>query len=160
GRDLILATKGAKGWSTPAIGTPALVDIDLAGAKVRQGCRLWSLGTWPLKGNFFSELHKLGIQSGAPVDPPGYCHFGAWLDENYFKQLVAEHLEDVKVKGRVTNRVWVRDGDNHYLDCRIGNKALAEYLGLSATTPEQWAALARARGLSDALSQVDLFTPR
>jgi phage terminase large subunit GpA-like protein len=160
GLDLILATKGDDGWSKPAIGMPSLVDIDLAGVKLKQGCKLWALGTWPLKGGFYSDLHKLGVRSGEPVDPDGYCHFGDWLDENYFKQLTDEHLEDIKVKGRVTNRRWVDTGNNHWLDCRIGNMALAEYLGLSSTTPAQWAALARHRGLPDELSQADLFTPQ
>jgi phage terminase large subunit GpA-like protein len=159
GRDLILATKGADGWSKPPIGTPALVDINLDGKKIAQGCKLWAIGTWPLKGGFYSDLHKLGVRSGAPVDPDGFCHFGDWLDENYFKQLTDEHLEDVKVKGRVTNRRWVDSGNNHWLDCRIGNMALAEYLGLSSTTPEQWATLARHRGLPDELANADLFTP-
>ena len=160
GLDLILATKGDDGWSKPAIGMPSLVDIDLAGNKVKQGCKLWKLGTWPLKAGFYSDLHKLGIRSGEPFDPDGYCHFGNWLDENYFKQLTDERLEDIKVKGRVTNRKWVDSGNNHWLDCRVGNMALAEYLGLSSMTPAQWAALARHRGLPDELSLPDLFTPR
>lgn len=160
GLDLILATKGDDGWSKPAISTPSLVDIDLAGEKQKQGCKLWKLGTWPLKAGFYSDLHKPGMTAGEPIDPDGYCHFGTWLDENYFKQLTDEHLEDVKVRGRVTNRKWVDTGNNHWLDCRIGNMALAEYLGLSSTTPAQWAALARHRGLPDELSQPDLFTPQ
>lgn len=160
GKDLILATKGDKGWSKPAIGTPKLVDIDLAGEKIKEGCRLWALGTWPLKGAFYSDLHKLGIRSGEQFDPDGYCHFGDWLDEVYFKQITDEHLEDVKVRGRVTNRVWVDSGNNHLLDCRIGNNALAEYLGLSSTTAAEWAALAKHRGLPDELANADLFAPQ
>ncbi|MDO9489522.1 MAG: hypothetical protein Q7J32_14195, partial [Sphingomonadaceae bacterium] len=41
-----------------------------------------------------------------------------------------------------------------------GNVALADYLGISSTTPEQWAQLAVARGLPPELSEVSLFTPR
>jgi hypothetical protein len=72
----------------------------------------------------------------------------------------AEALEDIKFRGRVTSQRWVKTRDNHFHDTRIGNVALAEYLGLSSTTPEQWAALARARGLPAELTAVDLFTPR
>lgn len=160
GKDLILATKGEDGWSRPPIGTPKPVDIDLAGDKVKQGCKVWALGTWPLKATFYSDLHKSGIRSGEAVDPDGYCHFGEWLDEIYFKQLTDEHLEDIKVRGRVTGRRWVDTNNNHFLDCRIGNLALAEYLGLSATTPAQWAALARHRGLPEELAKPDLFAPQ
>jgi hypothetical protein len=36
--------------------------------------------------------------------------------------------------------------DNHFLDCRIYNKALAEHLGLSKLSDEDWKGLARDRG--------------
>lgn len=159
GRDLILALKGDDGWGRPAIGTPTLVDIDLDGRKVKQGCKVWSVGTWPLKADFYSDLRLEGVRAGKDVDPDGYCHFGIWLDEVYFKQLTAEHLEDIKVRGRVTGRRWVADRENHLLDCRIYNRALAEYLGLSTMTPDEWSALAKRRGLPPELTTVDLFTP-
>jgi len=160
GRDLILALKGDEGWGKPAIGQPVLVDIDLDGRKVKQGCKKWGVGTWPLKGSYYADLHKEGVKSGKLTDPDGYCHFGTWQDEEFFKQLTAEGLEDIIVKGRVTGRRWVPlRPDNHFFDCAVYNDALAEYLGLSTMTPEEWAALARARGLPDELLKVDLFTP-
>lgn len=160
GRDLILAIKGMEGWNPPAIGTPTPVDIDLDGRKIRQGCKLWPVGTWSLKAGFYSDLHKLGVRSGEAIDPDGYCHFGDWLDEVYFKQLTSEYLTDIVVRGRVTGRKWEKTTDNHLLDCRVYNLALAEYLGLSSMTPEDWAEVARRRGLPDACSTVDLFVPR
>jgi hypothetical protein len=30
-------------------------------------------------------LRKEGLRAGAEADPPGYCHFPAWLDEAYFR---------------------------------------------------------------------------
>jgi hypothetical protein len=36
-----------------------------------------------------------------------------------------------------------------FLDCRVYNLALAEYLGLSSMTPDEWAVLARRHGLPD-----------
>jgi phage terminase large subunit GpA-like protein len=158
GKDLILATKGLTGWSRPAIGQPTLVDIDLAGKKVKQGAKVWGLGTWPLKVTTYSDL-KLELPADV-LQADGYCHFGAWNDEVYFRQLTAEQLEETKFRGHTTGRKWVKRGENHFLDCRVGNLALAEYLGLSSTTPEQWAALAAARGLPAELTSVDLFTPR
>lgn len=160
GKDMVLALDGRDGWGRPAIGTPSLVDIDLDGRKVRQGAKLWPVGTWPLKGAFYTDLHKEGVRSGKMSDPPGYCHFGMWLDEAYFKQITAERLDDVVVRGQVTGRKWVKSGDNHFLDARIYNRALAEYLGLSSMTPADWSVLARRRGLPDELSTVDLFTPK
>lgn len=166
GRDLILATKGLKGWGRPALGMPQLVDIDLDGRKIKEGAKVWGIGTWSLKGSvcadLFLEIPELREGAQPPMVPDGYCHFGAWLDEEYFKQLTAESLQDVATnnKRRTPTREWVARGPNHFFDCRVGNVALAEYLGLSSSTPEEWAALARKRGLPDELSAVDLFTPR
>ena len=160
GKDQVLAVKGLSGWNPPAIGTPSLQDIDLDGRRLKQGAKLWPVGTWSLKSTIYTNLHKPGIRSGALQDPDGYCHFGMWLDEGYFKQITAEHLSDIIVRGRVTGREWKKTTENHFLDCTVYNAALAEYLGLSTMTPEEWSNLARKRGLPDELSEVDLFTPR
>ena len=162
GHDVLLATKGMKGWGRPAIGQPQLVDIDLGGKKIREGCKVWGLGTWPLKSTHMTELHldRKPNEAGVLVAPDGYYHHGDWLDEVYFRQITAENLQDIRFKGRVTGRQWVKTGDNHFLDCCIGNLALFEYLGGSTSTPEQWASLAAARGLPPELSRTDLFTPK
>lgn len=161
GRDIILALKGMEGWGRPAIGLPALVDIDLDGQKIRQGARVWGIGTWSIKGTFYEDLRREGRRSGFERDPDGYCHFGAWLDEVYFRQITSEYLAEQSFKGRTLRRWQMRSGekDNHLLDCRIYNLALAEYLGTSSMTPEEWSALARARGLPDEMTRLDLFAP-
>jgi len=79
GLDQILALDGRDGWTLPAIGTPKPVDIDLDGKKIRQGCKLWPVGTWSLKSSLYTDLHKPGRRSGELEDPPGYCHFGTWV---------------------------------------------------------------------------------
>ncbi|MCA0404872.1 MAG: phage terminase large subunit family protein [Proteobacteria bacterium] len=157
GRDVILALDGRDGWSHPAIGVPKLVDIDLDGARVKQGAKIWPVGTWPLKSQFYSNLRKDGIRSGAQEDPPGYCHFPLWLDENYFRQITAEHLEDVIVRGKIAGRKWAKTGENHFLDCVVYNYALADHLGLWTMTEDDWAFLAKRRGAPEA-APPDLFT--
>jgi phage terminase large subunit GpA-like protein len=142
GRDLILATKGLDGWNRPALGQPSLVDIDLDGKKVRQGAKVWGIGTWPLKASLYSDLRQEMPEPPAePIAPDGYCHFGTWNDEVYFKQVTAEQLEDIKfTRAARPAASGCELRDNHFHDCRIGAKALAEYLGIFAThAPEQWA---------------------
>jgi phage terminase large subunit GpA-like protein len=149
GEDLLFAVDGRDGWGRPPMGTPALVDIDLAGHKVKKGCKLWPVGTWPLKGVFYADLRKTGLRGGAETDPEGYCHFGSWLDESYFKQITAEYLAEDTRRGR-TRKYWkerASERDNHFLDCRVYNLALAEFLGLSTLTPAEWARLAKERGM-------------
>ena len=148
GNEMIFALDGRDGWSKPPIGTPSLVDIDMAGGRVRRGAKLWPVGTWPLKGAFYADLRKDGVRAGAEIDPPGYCHFPTWLDEGYFHQITAEYHAEETFRGRV-RRFWKQRAgqrDNHWLDCTVYCMALAEHLGLSNLTAAEWAALARERG--------------
>jgi hypothetical protein len=93
----------------------------------------------------YSDLRQeMPAPPAEPIAPDGYCHFGTWNDEVYFKQVTAEQLEDVKHKGRTTSQKWVRAREPLPRLPQVGAKALAEYLGISRTTPEQWAMLAKA----------------
>lgn len=159
GHDVILATKGLKGWNRPAIGAPTLVDISLSGKVIREGCKVWGLGTWPLKSTHYFDLHRMR-EPDAVEYPSGYCHHGAWLDDVFFRQITAESLQDIRFKGKVTGRQWVKNGENHWLDCYVGCNALAEYLGMSSSTAEQWAALAAHRGVPAELTVPDLFSAK
>jgi len=152
------AVDGRDGWHLPAIGTPSVKDIDLDGRKLGY-VKLWPVGTWPLKGHWYEDLRKEGKSAGHEVDPPGYCHFGKFLDENYFKQVTAEYLADVKNRGRTTKRWEPRGAQaNHWFDCRVYNMAVADHLGLSTMTEDEWKILARER--APTVPQGDLFAPR
>jgi phage terminase large subunit GpA-like protein len=152
------AVDGRDGWHLPAIGTPSVKDIDIEGRKLGY-VKLWPVGTWPLKGHWYEDLRREGKAAGREVDPPGYCHFGKFLDENYFKQVTAEYLADVRNRGRQTKR-WEPRGNqaNHWFDCRVYNMAVADHLGLSSMTEDEWKLLARER--APTISQGDLFAAR
>ncbi|WBL75613.1 phage terminase large subunit family protein [Bradyrhizobium xenonodulans] len=158
GRARAFAIKGVSGWSAPAIGTPIQVDIKLSGKKIKKGATLWPVGTWALKATFYSNLVKDGRRAGAEQDPDGYCHHHAGCDERYFKQQTAEYLKTTVRRGR-TVKEWQETGPNHLLDCRIYAMAMAEYLGLSRLTADQWAAIAKERGVPQVLQQPDLLAP-
>ncbi|QKV20252.1 phage terminase large subunit family protein [Oricola thermophila] len=160
GRVGAFALKGLDGWSRPALGTGQAVDIDYNGKRIRNGVHVWGVGTWPLKAAHYDDLRKEGKKSGKETDPPGYVHFGSWLDEVYFRQITSEYLANENYRGRV-RRVWkVRNGEeNHFLDCTIYNDALADYLGLSRMTQEEWAALASDRCAPEVVKRPDLFSP-
>ncbi|RWH86435.1 MAG: terminase [Mesorhizobium sp.] len=157
GKAACFALKGEDGWSRPAIGQPSPVDIDFKGKRIRNGAMVWAVGTWPLKGAFYAQLRKEGVAAGQPVNPPGYCHFAWWQDEVYFRQITSEYLASETYRGRV-RRVWKpRVGEeNHLLDCEIYNAALADYLGLSRMTSDQWRKIAADRGFP---KDVDFFAP-
>jgi phage terminase large subunit GpA-like protein len=155
------ATKGADGWGRPALGIAADVDVDYRGRKIRGGAKVRLIGTWPLKSKFYTYAALIPIVEGsALLHPPGYCHFGMFLDERYFRQITAEYLEDEVFRGKV-RKVWKLRGahDNHFLDCRIGNHALA-HAYFTSFTADDWALRAKERGVPADLRTPDLFAPR
>jgi len=144
------AVKGMPGWYHPPIGTPSKVDVSLKGRKLRRGAQLWPVGTWSLKAILYANLRKDGRRDGAELDPPGYCRFGEFLDDRYFRQLCAEFLKEREVKGRMVKE-WEASGPNHFHDCRIYNMAMAEHLGVPRMLADDWARLAAKRNVpSDA----------
>lgn len=157
-RNRAFAVKGMAGWTHPAIGTPTKVSINLRGKKITSGATLWPVGTWPLKATFYANLRKEGRKAGAEIDPPGYCHHHRDCDEHYFKQQTAEYLKNVTFRGR-SSRVWQQAGPNHLLDCRVYAMAMAEYLGLTRMTEENWHNLRKERGVPPPAMDPDLLAP-
>jgi len=152
------AVKGVPGWYKPAIASaPSDVDLTYDGRRIK-GLKLWPVGIWPLKSTLYHNLRKAGRRDGEEADPPGYCHFSQFHDEAFFKQLTAEHLKERESKGRMVKE-WVARGPNHFHDTRIYNMAMAEALGLSTLTADQWKKIARDRGVSDQV-QRDMFAAR
>jgi phage terminase large subunit GpA-like protein len=155
------ALQGRDGWGRPSLGVATDQDVDYRGKKIKGGAKLRGVGTWPLKSTFYSYLalqHEL--KHGATVYPPGFCHFGTFQDEIYFKQITSEFLSKAKVRGRV-KQIWsVRaGGENHFLDCRIYGMAIADAY-LASFTSDDWAQRAKERGLPEDLRAPDLFTPK
>lgn len=136
------AIKGQHGRGVPAISMPLKRSVNKRGKRSRiHGARVWPVGTWQLKAEFYGNLHKTGLSSGQLSDPPGYCHFGQWQGEEYFRQITAEYFDQKMVKGRLHEEWKKSRRDNHFLDCRIYAMAIAEHLGLSRLNSEGWKAL-------------------
>lgn len=157
------ALKGDDGWYLPALGTPSKQDVNFRGKKKRRGVMLWPVGTWSIKSEFYSALALHGLKEGAAIDPPGYCHFSDQIhDEGYFKQATAESLTNKDKKGKPIVRngkvvnIWVQNGPNHYLDCRVYNMALAEHFGVKAFSTEDWARIAAHRERAPEGAQADM----
>jgi len=155
------ALKGAEGWGRVPLGVASDVDVDYRGRRMKGGAKVRAVGTWPLKSAFYADLALSASTDGSAVTyPAGYCHFGAFLDENYFKQLTAEYLDDEVYRGR-PRKVWKlgNNRENHFLDCRIYNRALA-HAYLASYTKDDWARVAKERGIPEDLRTPDLFAPR
>lgn len=158
----VKAVKGADGWRRVPLGVATDQDVDYKGKKFKGGAKLRLVGTWDLKSTFYEYLARAPIvESNSVVYPPGYCHLPMFLDEDYFKQITAEYLDDDIVKGRL-KKIWKQQGGNapnHYLDCRVYNMAVAD-IYFAAFTADDWAERAKERGIPADMRTPDLFTPR
>lgn len=155
------ATKGVDGWGKVPLGTATDQDVDYRGRRIKGGAKMRPIGTWPLKSKFYTYVAlSPSISGSAMTYPHGYCHFGRFLDEGYFKQITSEYLDDQIYRGR-TCKIWKpRAGrENHFLDCRIGNLALA-HAYIASFTADDWAMRAKERGIPAELRNPDLFTPK
>jgi phage terminase large subunit GpA-like protein len=152
---------GRDGWGRPPLSAATPQDIDYRGKVIKGGATVRFVGTWPLKSTFYQYVGQVAKAEGSSlVYPMGYCHFGLFQDEAYFKQITSEFLAEEKYRGR-KRQVWtVRAGaDNHWLDCRIYNMASLDAY-FASFTADDWARLAAERGIPEDLRKADLFTPR
>jgi phage terminase large subunit GpA-like protein len=114
-----------------------------------------------LKSKFYEYLARQpAVEGSAIVHPPGYCHFGDFLEESYFRQVTAEYLDAEIYRGRTRHRWLPQAGQpNHWFDCRIYNMAVADAY-FAAFTADDWANRAKERGIPADLRTPDLFAPK
>ncbi|CUT12526.1 Chemotaxis protein methyltransferase CheR EC 21180 [Bradyrhizobium sp.] len=161
------AVIGRDGWGRPPLSAAAPQDIDYRGKTIKGGATVRFVGTWPLKSTFYAYVSLTAKADGsALVYPVGYCHFGQFQDEAYFKQITSEHLVEQKKGGKSAKirkqQIWdvrAKGLDNHYLDCRIYNMAALDAY-FASFTADDWATLASERGIPEDLRKPDLFSPR
>ena len=156
GKDRAMAVMGVHGAYSPILGTPTKIDVGFSGKKLGS-LRVWPVGDWQSKLEFYSYLRLEGIKEGKDADPWGYCHFHMGCDENYFKQLTSESLVWKERAGKQVQE-WQTSGENHFLDCRKYNLACAERLGLSRFTVSDWERLAAMRNVPVETLQGDLLS--
>lgn len=98
------------------IAGPTWVETQIGGRKVKQGVKLWTVGTSMLKLELYGNL-----QLAKPVDgeeyPDGYVYLPDGTSDEWIKQLVAEQLVTVKQRNGRMRRQWQQTRDrNEALD--------------------------------------------
>jgi phage terminase large subunit GpA-like protein len=148
------AIRTVDGWGKPSLAAPKLVDFDWRGKRIRKGVQQWQAGSYNLKSRFYAYLNRETEidPSGDVVAPRGFCRFGTFLNEQYFRQITAEYIGQDKAG----NRVWKqREDDNHWLDCRVVNMALAfgaPTFDIGNRPESYWLALAHERGAAASIA--------
>lgn len=128
------AIKGADKPGQALLGKASMVDVNSrSGAVIQGGVKLWHIGVHSAKDRLFGLMRATTQQ----------VHFSTDLDEDYFKQLTAEHRVQMKT-ARGTRFVWVKrkgHARNERLDCAVYVIWLAEKMKLATWPPSLWDAL-------------------
>lgn len=147
------AVRTEEGWGRPALAAPQLVDFDWRGKRIRKGVQQWKCGSYNLKSRFYAYLNREQIigATGDIYSPAGFCHFGTFLNEGFFRQITAEHI-GLDKNG---NRIWKQSvEDNHWLDARIIAMSLvfgAPVFDIANRPESFWTDLAHERGAPQAI---------
>lgn len=142
----VIAIKGQETGGA-LIGAPSPVEINLRGRRPIHGYKIWPVVGAIAKGELYGNL-RLDPPGAGRSHPPGWCHHPQY-DEDYFKQLTAEHLVSKKNKRGFTLQAWVLipGRENHVLDARVYARAAAQLCGLDRFQESDWAALEGTLGI-------------
>lgn len=143
-RERFFAIKGDSVDGKPVKGRSSLQDVNVRGKVVRNGVRLWMVGTDTAK----DLLHgRLKVQLAGP----GYVHFSKQLPDSFFKGLTAESRVVVKTHQGERFR-WLKPtgARNEPLDCTVYAMFAAHALDLHRYTDRMWQRL-------EVLYEGDLF---
>lgn len=100
----VFAIKGVGGEGKPIVGRPSKNNIG-------------RVPLYPIGVDTAKEVHYSRLKQDEPG--PGYCHFPAKRDDEYFKQLTAEK-QMIKYHKGFPSRVWVKTRTrNEALDVRV-----------------------------------------
>lgn len=150
------ALRTRDGWNVPPMAGMRVIDFDWRGKRMKRGASYWEVGSYNLKAMFHAYARReQTIDDGATTFPPGYCHFGDFLGEAYFRQMCSEY---VGVDQKTKRRVWKETGEpNHWFDARIMAMALAfgSVFDIRNRSENFWRDLAAERGVpSDLISKM------
>jgi phage terminase large subunit GpA-like protein len=129
----VLAVKGASQYGRPVIGKPSMVDVSWRGANLKQGVKLWPIGTDTAKHLLYGRMRitKVG---------PGYVHVPkALAATDEFEQMTAARLMPVVVQGKASMR-WITPSGHREEggDGMVYAYAAACHLGIQTFREASW----------------------
>jgi len=95
----------------------SVTDVTTRGRQKKKGLGLWILDTNFFKNEIFISLNRDNTHETS-LKPPGSWHFPTDLPDSFFKQIANEYFDNDTL-------AWVQTGENHALDCLVGNLFLA-----------------------------------
>ena len=137
----VRAIKGADNLNI-IFGVPRDVDVTYLGNKIKNGLKLWTIGSSHIKTQVYGwfKQNPPTKEDEDQTFPLGYCHFPEYSEE-WFRQITGEALQMRLVRGRQKFE-WVKTRDrNEALDLMVYNRAAAAMIGLDRFTELDWSTL-------------------
>lgn len=144
---------GRPGWTLPILGRGQAIAFEVGKNNRRKRRKLagddaYLVGTFGAKFSFYGHLRtsiaaaEEAAKGGRPEPVRGRIHFGRDAGADYFDMLTSESVV-TETKNGQARRVWrVESGrENHWLDCRVYNRAAAEAMALDSRSDAEWLAL-------------------
>ncbi len=130
-RRRVFATKGESQRGKPIFSQVTWRDVNGRGGVLKQGVRLYHIGTDTAK----DLLHtKFGLKGSGP----GRVHFVPGLGDSFYEQLTAEQ-RILRKTSTGEDYVWDKvDPRNEVLDCTVMSLFCASYLNLDKWTERMW----------------------
>lgn len=130
----VLAVKGASKYGGPVLGKPSRVDVNYRGSTLKNGVKLWPIGTDTAKHLLYGRMRITSVG-------PGYMHVPkAYLETDEFEQMTAARLMPVTVGGQPGMRWMTPSGvRDEASDCMVYAYAAACYLGIQSFRETSWA---------------------
>lgn len=132
-RSRVYAIKGESKYGQPVKGRAALQDVNWRGLIIKNGVKLWHVGTDTAKDLLFGRLKV--TQPG-----PGYVHFSRDLPDDYYEQLTSEARVMQRTHQGEAHR-WTKvrnNARNEDLDATVYAIFAAHMLDLHRYTGSMW----------------------
>jgi phage terminase large subunit GpA-like protein len=129
----VIAIKGASQYGRPVIGKPTLVDVNWRGSSLKQGVKLWPIGTDTAKHLLYGRMRITRVG-------PGYVHVPkALASTDEFEQMTAARLMPVVVQGKASMR-WITPAGHREEggDAMVYAYAAACHLGIQTFREVSW----------------------
>ena len=128
----IYAIKGASIAGKPILGKPSDQDVTWQGHTIKQGLKLWPIGTDTAKTEIYGRLR-------ISEPGPGYVHISKLFPADVFEQLTAERLRTKYVHGHARHE-WIKPpgARNEQLDIAVYALAAAHYVGIDRWKEGDW----------------------
>lgn len=144
---------GRDGWTLPILGRGQAIAFEVGKNNKRKkrkqaGDDAYLVGTFGAKFSFYGHLRtsiaaaEKAAKGGWPEPMRGRIHFGRDAGTDYFDMLTSESVVTETKHGQ-PRRVWRKETgrENHWLDCRVYNRAAAEAMALDSRSDAEWLAL-------------------